>query len=507
MSRNDRPGAPARHSDARADQAPQVVSATVLADRPLPGLHLVATPIGTARDITLRALDVLNGADLLAAEDTRTLRHLMAIHGIPLRGRRILAYHDHNADAQRPPILRALSEGASVAYCSDAGTPLVADPGFRLARDAAESGARVHAVPGPSALLAALTVAPEAAAARQALLEAAGQTAVLALPGYLAGLALGAGIAVMLSLVPVLSGLVTPLAVALRSVPIVATAPLVVLLLGRGAAGTIALVALMVFFPTFVACQHGLRQAPGQILDVLRGYAAGRLAQLVHVRIPAMLPAFFASARMGVPAAILAVTVAEWLATGRGLGNLMTLSASLSDYTMLWLTVALVTLMNERLAVGSLGGVGADDILRAAAEIDTENGPMVRDAGFRQRLADWYVQAQGLRNTRMRTITALSRGQTPGPDASITKLVIANVAQDLASQAMEIEDQYGILMDEGLTPAKAAFQHSVLSSPGMRIAGGTDEILKNIIAERVLGLPPEIRVDKTVPFKDLPTGR
>lgn len=159
MSRNDRPGAPARHSDARADQAPQVVSATVLADRPLPGLHLVATPIGTARDITLRALDVLNGADLLAAEDTRTLRHLMAIHGIPLRGRRILAYHDHNADAQRPPILRALSEGASVAYCSDAGTPLVADPGFRLARDAAESGARVHAVPGPSALLAALTVA------------------------------------------------------------------------------------------------------------------------------------------------------------------------------------------------------------------------------------------------------------------------------------------------------------------------------------------------------------
>ena len=135
------------------------VAATVLADRLGPGLYLVATPIGTARDITLRALDVLNAADLLAAEDTRTLRHLMAIHGIPLNGRRILAYHDHNADRARPAILAALAAGQSVAYCSDAGTPLVADPGFRLARDAAEAGARIHAVPGASALLAALIVA------------------------------------------------------------------------------------------------------------------------------------------------------------------------------------------------------------------------------------------------------------------------------------------------------------------------------------------------------------
>lgn len=196
----------------------------------------------------------------------------------------------------------------------------------------------------PPALLAALTVAPDAAATWQTLLRAAGETAVFALPGYGAGLALGAGLAVLLSLMPVLSGLATPLAIALRSVPIVTTAPLVVLLLGRGAAGTISLVALMVFFPTFVACQHGLRQAPGQVVDILRSYGAGPLRQMLHVRIPAMLPAFFASARIGVPAAILAVTVAEWLATGRGLGNLMTLSAALSDYTMLWLTVVLVTL-------------------------------------------------------------------------------------------------------------------------------------------------------------------
>lgn len=123
-----------------------------------PGLYLVATPIGAARDITLRALDVLNSADLLAAEDTRVMRHLMDIHGIPLRGRRILSYHDHNAERQRPAILAALEAGQSVAYASDAGTPLVADPGYRLARDAAGAGARVHALPGASAALVALSL-------------------------------------------------------------------------------------------------------------------------------------------------------------------------------------------------------------------------------------------------------------------------------------------------------------------------------------------------------------
>lgn len=139
-------------------QSADTVAARILGTKPDAGLHLVATPIGTARDITLRALDTLNGADVLAAEDTRTLRHLMEIHGIPLRGRRVVAYHDHNADRARPALMRALAEGQSVAYASDAGTPLVADPGYRLARDAAEAGFRIHAVPGPSALLAGLTV-------------------------------------------------------------------------------------------------------------------------------------------------------------------------------------------------------------------------------------------------------------------------------------------------------------------------------------------------------------
>lgn len=126
-----------------------------------PGLYLVATPIGAARDITLRALDVLASADVLAAEDTRNARRLMDIHGVALGGRRLVAYHDHNGTAQRPKLISALKDGRSVAYVSDAGTPLVADPGFVLAREARAAGVPVISVPGPSALLSALTVAAQ----------------------------------------------------------------------------------------------------------------------------------------------------------------------------------------------------------------------------------------------------------------------------------------------------------------------------------------------------------
>ena len=124
-----------------------------------PGLHFIATPIGAARDITLRALDILAGSDVLAAEDTRTLRHLMEIHGVALNGRPLWAYHDHNGEAVRPRILAALAEGKSVAYASEAGTPLVADPGYQLSKAAIAAGHVVLAAPGPSAVLAALTVA------------------------------------------------------------------------------------------------------------------------------------------------------------------------------------------------------------------------------------------------------------------------------------------------------------------------------------------------------------
>jgi 16S rRNA (cytidine1402-2'-O)-methyltransferase len=123
-----------------------------------PGLYLVATPIGTARDITLRALDILASADVLVAEDTRTLRKLMEIHGIALGERQVLAYHEHNGAQMRPRLLALLEQGLTLAYASEAGTPMIADPGFDLARAAREAGYAVVAAPGPSAVVTALTV-------------------------------------------------------------------------------------------------------------------------------------------------------------------------------------------------------------------------------------------------------------------------------------------------------------------------------------------------------------
>ncbi len=122
------------------------------------GLYLVATPIGNARDITLRALDTLRDAHVLAAEDTRNTRRLLDIHGVALGGRALVPYHDHNGPQMRPRLLSDIAEGRAVAYVSDAGTPLVADPGYRLAADVAAAGGAVIAIPGPSAVLAALSI-------------------------------------------------------------------------------------------------------------------------------------------------------------------------------------------------------------------------------------------------------------------------------------------------------------------------------------------------------------
>ncbi|WP_090027286.1 16S rRNA (cytidine(1402)-2'-O)-methyltransferase [Lutimaribacter saemankumensis] len=124
-----------------------------------PGLYLIATPLGNARDITLRSLDLLASADALAAEDTRSLRKLMDIHGVPLGERPLVAYHEHNGARMRPKILQWLAEGRSVVYASEAGTPLVADPGFDLVRAAREAGAPVTAAPGPVAAVTALSIA------------------------------------------------------------------------------------------------------------------------------------------------------------------------------------------------------------------------------------------------------------------------------------------------------------------------------------------------------------
>ncbi|MEX0279127.1 MAG: ABC transporter permease [Ruegeria sp.] len=176
-------------------------------------------------------------------------------------------------------------------------------------------------------------------------LNALGATLAYAIPGYLAGLALGAGLAVVLMLWPPVARAIMPTAITLRAVPIITTAPLLVLAFGRGFTGTVAIVAVMIFFPTLVACLQGLRQTPTQIVDLFESYGVTRFKLLRSAQIPAMLPALFASARMAVPAALLAVTTAEWLATGRGIGVLMALTASTSDYNMLWSCVVLLCLV------------------------------------------------------------------------------------------------------------------------------------------------------------------
>src|SRR6201986_5217048 len=126
------------------------------APKAAPGLHLVATPIGNLGDITLRALETLAGADLIACEDTRVTRRLTERYGITAE---LTPYHEHNAAAARPKILEKLAQGGSIALVSDAGTPLISDPGFKLVREACAASHAVTALPGPSSVLTALSVA------------------------------------------------------------------------------------------------------------------------------------------------------------------------------------------------------------------------------------------------------------------------------------------------------------------------------------------------------------
>jgi alkylation response protein AidB-like acyl-CoA dehydrogenase len=171
--------------------------------------------------------------------------------------------------------------------------------------------------------------------------------------------------------------------------------------------------------------------------------------------------------------------------------------------------VALVTLMNERLAVGGSYGPDYREIFAFAKTVasQTGEGQLIQDEAFRQKLADWIVRAEGYKLAKFRTMTALSRGQTPGPESSIGKVINANQMMDIGNSAIEALDHFGIINDPEIAPLEGAFHQSYMFAPGLRIAGGTDEILKNILAERVLGLPQDVRVDKGVAFKDLPTGR
>jgi alkylation response protein AidB-like acyl-CoA dehydrogenase len=147
-----------------------------------------------------------------------------------------------------------------------------------------------------------------------------------------------------------------------------------------------------------------------------------------------------------------------------------------------------------------------DDLIELSRSVKLDGQPAIRNAAVRERIAEWYARSQGLKFTRFRTITALSRGETPGPENSIHKLVNASKLQDIASYGLDLMGEAGLVMDDDLAESYAMFQAALLSSPSSRIAGGSDEILRNIIAERVLGLPGDIRVDKNKPFNQVPSG-
>ena len=169
--------------------------------------------------------------------------------------------------------------------------------------------------------------------------------------------------------------------------------------------------------------------------------------------------------------------------------------------------VSLTTLMNERAAIG--GSFGPRDVslaMSGAEEVEIDGRPALEDAAVRARIANWYVQEAGLKYTGYRSLTALSRGALPGPENSIGKLVGAPKMQAMSSYLMDLLGASGAIADESLAAKAGVIQRAYMGAPGLRIAGGTDEIMANIIAERVLGLPQEPRLDKGIPFNEVSTG-
>jgi alkylation response protein AidB-like acyl-CoA dehydrogenase len=167
--------------------------------------------------------------------------------------------------------------------------------------------------------------------------------------------------------------------------------------------------------------------------------------------------------------------------------------------------VSLTTLMNERMSIGAGVSTGFPELFEFCCNLRLEDGLAIDDPGVRSKLANWAVRASGLKYTSMRAISALSRGERPGPENSIGKLVAGSMIQDVTTYALDLQGAAGVLSGPEEAEVAGKFQAMLLRAPGTRVEGGTDEIMRNIIAERVLGLPGDIRVDKDVPFNKIPT--
>lgn len=167
---------------------------------------------------------------------------------------------------------------------------------------------------------------------------------------------------------------------------------------------------------------------------------------------------------------------------------------------------ALTVLMNERLANASAAPDGFEDFFNWAKSAELDGRPASEDPVVRDKLATWYSQHAGVKATTFRMITAVSKGGVPGAEGSLGKLVGASMNQDIANFVIDQLDSAGQLTDDESTPLGGHFQSAVLMAAGIRLAGGTDEIMRNIIAEQVLGLPQEPRADKGVPFNEIPSG-
>ena len=168
--------------------------------------------------------------------------------------------------------------------------------------------------------------------------------------------------------------------------------------------------------------------------------------------------------------------------------------------------VALTTLMNERMAIGGRVATGVPDFVDLVQSLLLDNKKACERPDVQVRLADYYSKAAGLKNAGIRAIAMIADGEMPGPENSIGKLIVGEMMQDLTKFAMDMQGFGAVIDDPKISDGNARFQSMLMRSPALRIEGGSDQILRNIIAERVLGLPPEMRADKGLTFNEVPTG-